>query len=109
MSLKKFYYNKNIEICYTCKFIDEYAMNVADDGEEPFGYDGGAWCCMFDVNEPESNDNRDFISPLWKACKKYVRCTKRQAEYLDIYDEKKQRIVKNPNDISKIDKDYDKD
>lgn len=109
MSLKKFYYDKNIEICYTCKFIDEYAMNVANDGEVPHGYDGAAWCCVFDTTQPESNENRDFISPLWKACKKYVRCTKRQSEYLDIYDKKKQRTVKNPNDISKIDKKDDKD
>ena len=109
MSLKKFYYNKNIEICYTCKFIDEYAMNVADDGEEPFGYDGTAFCCLYDSTLPDGSDNMMCVSPLWKACKKYVRCTKRQAEYLDIYDEKKQRIVKNPNDISKIDKNYDKD
>ena len=26
-SLKKYYYDKNIEICLTCKFIDEYAFN----------------------------------------------------------------------------------
>ena len=104
MSLKKFYYDKNIEICYTCKFIDEYCLNVADEGDTPHGYDGTACCCVFDTTQPESNDNRDFISPLWNACKKYVRCTKRQSEYLDIYDEKKQRTVKNPNDISKIDK-----
>lgn len=109
MSLKKYYYDRGYEMCYTCKFIDEYAMNVSDDGYVPHGYDGIAFCCAYDEKEPESDDNREFISPCWKACKKYVKCTKRQAEYLDIYDYKKQRIVKNPNDISKIDKDYDED
>ena len=109
MSLKKYYYDMGYEMCHTCKFIDEYALNVNDDGEVPHGYDGIAVCCAYDEKEPESDDNMEFISPCLKACKKYVKCTKRQAEYLDIYDEKKQRIVKNPNDISKIDKNYDKD
>lgn len=105
MSLKKYYYDKFIEACYTCKFIDEYCVNVADKGEEPHGYDGTAFCCKYDHNEPEGKDNRFSVSPLWKACIKYERCTLRQAKYLDIYDPKKKKIVKNPNDISKIDKD----
>lgn len=75
---------------------------MSDDGYVPHGYDGIAACCIFDTTQPESDDNRDFISPIWKACKKYVRCTKRQADYLDIYDEKTNKIIKNPNDISKI-------
>ena len=107
MSLKRYYYKKRIEICYTCKFIDEYIMNVMADGEIPHGYDGTAACCVFDNTKPESNDNSDFISPVWNACKKYVRCTERQSKYLDIYDESLQCVVKNPNDISKISQEED--
>ena len=102
MSLKRFAYNRNIEICYTCKFIDEYVMNVNGEGEVPHGYDGTALCCVFNNKEKESIENREFISPSWKACNKYERCTERQADYLDIFDEETQTIIPNPNDISKI-------
>lgn len=102
MSLKRIYIDQCVEICLTCKFIDEYAFNVSEDGKVPHGYDGWALCCLFDENKPETDDNLEFISPLWKSCKKYEKCTFRQAQYLDIYDAKKQRIIKNPNDISKI-------
>ena len=102
MSLKKYYYNKGIECCHTCKFIDEYALNVNDKGEVPHGYDGTAVCCKFDNKQLETNNNREFISPCWKACDKYQRCTERQADYLDIFDYATQTIINNPNDISKI-------
>lgn len=105
MSLKKYSYDKNIEMCLTCKFIDEYAFNVYDEGEVPHGYDGMAVCNAYDKNQPEDSDNMMCVSPLWKACKKYVRCTLRQAQYLDIHDLKTNKIIKNPNDISKIDED----
>ena len=102
MSLKRLNFNENIECCYTCMYIDEYALNVRDDGEVPHGYDGTAICCVFDNKLPETIDNREFISPCWKACKKYKRCTERQADYLDIFDEATQTIIQNPHDISKI-------
>ena len=102
MSLKKYHYDKDDKLCYTCKFIDEYAFNVNDEGEVPHGWDGTAECCKFDKSKPQSNENRLFISPCWKACPKYEKCTERQANYLDIFDYKTQSIVKNPNNISKI-------
>ena len=102
MSLKRFYFNKNIELCYTCMYIDEYAFNVHSEGEVPHGYDGTACCCMFDDKLPKTNDNRNFISPCWKACSKYKRCTERQADYLDIFDVETKTIIANPNNISKI-------
>ena len=102
MSLKKYYFDRNIEICYTCMFIDEYAFNVNEDGEVPHGYDGTAVCCAYDDKEPEDSENRLFISPCWKACHKYKRCTERQANYFDIFDNTTQTIIKNKNDISKI-------
>ena len=102
MSLKKYYFDKDIKCCYTCMYIDEYAFNVRNKGEVPHGWDGTAICCVFNDSEKESIDNRDFISPTWNPCKKYKRCTERQANYLDIYDYKKQEIIENPNDISKI-------
>ena len=102
MSLKRKYYDKGIEACYTCMFIDEYAMNVHGSGEVPHGYDGTAVCCEFDDKEPESEENRLWISPCWKACHKYKKCTERQADYLDIFDEVTHKIIENPNDISKI-------
>ena len=102
MSLKRFSYDRNHKICFTCKFIDEYVMNVHGEGEVPHGYDGTALCCVFDNTEQESSENREFISPLWKACHKYEKCTERQADYLDIFDEETQTIIPNPNDISKI-------
>lgn len=105
MCLKKYYYDKGDELCHTCKFIDEYVFNVADDGDVPFGYDGMAVCGAYDKTQPEGPDNMMCISPCWKACKKYVRCTLRQAQYLDIYDIKTNKIIKNPNDISKIEED----
>lgn len=86
-------------------FIDEYAFNVHDDGEVPHGYDGMALCCKFNDKEVESAENRMFISPTWTACKKYKKCTERQADYLDIFDEVTQKIIENPNDISKIQND----
>jgi len=102
MSLKKYYFDRNIEICYTCMFIDEYAFNVNEDGKVPHGYDGTALCCVFNDKQPKTNENRDFVSPCWKACHKYKRCTERQADYLDIFDFETQTIIKNTNDISKI-------
>ena len=54
------------------------------------------------MTKKESSDNRLFISPVWKACSKYQKCTERQSLYLDIYDRKTNSIISNPNDISKI-------
>ena len=34
MSLKRFYFDKNIEMCRTCMFIDEYTLNVNLEGED---------------------------------------------------------------------------
>lgn len=102
MSSKRYYYNKNIEMCITCKFIDEYAWNVIDDGKEPHGYDGMAECCLYNWDEEETIENRWWISPLFKPCSKYERCTERQADYLEIFDAETQSIIPNPNDISKI-------
>lgn len=99
MSLKRLNFDRNIECCYTCMFIDEYAFNVEVEGEIPHGYDGTAICCKHNDEQDESNDNRLFISPTWKACKKYQKCTERQADYLDIFDEETQKIIKNPNKI----------
>ena len=96
MSLKRFFYDHNIECCYTCQFIDEYTMNVYGDWEEPHGYDGSALCEVYDHKKEESNDNRWFISPLWKPCCKYKRCTERQADYLDIYDYKTKSVIPSP-------------
>lgn len=102
MSSKRNYYNKNIEMCLTCKFIDEYAWNVMDDGKEPHGYDGMAECCLCNWDEEETIENRWWISPLFKPCSKYEKCTERQADYLEIFDAETQSIIPNPNDISKI-------
>ena len=102
MTLKRDYFDRNIEICATCMFIDEYSLNVHDDGEVPHGYDGTAVCCKFDNNLKETVENRLWISPCWKACCKYKRCTERQADYLDIFHALTQTIIENPNDISKI-------
>jgi len=88
-------------MCYTCMYIDEYALNVNGEGEIPHGWDGTAECCVFNDKEPESIDNRLWISPYWKACPKYKKCTERQADYFDIYDFKTQSVIKNPNYISK--------
>ena len=54
------------------------------------------------MTKKESSDNRLFISPVWKACSKYQKCTEIQSLYLDIYDRKTNSIISNPNDISKI-------
>lgn len=102
MSLKSTYWERDIKCCLTCKFIDEYIMNVANKGEVPHGYDGTASCCKHDENVPVSKENRDWISPLWTACAKYEKCTERQAKYLDAFDEQSQTIVANNEDISKI-------
>lgn len=102
MSLKKYYFDKNIKCCSTCMYIDEYTLNVNDDGDVPHGWDGSALCCAFKKTEKVTNDNKLWIFPSLTACKQYKRCTERQANYLDIYDYKKQEIIENPNDISKI-------
>lgn len=99
MSLKRLRFDKNIEMCHTCMFIDEYAFNINEEGETPCGYDGTAICCVHNDKEEDSKDNRLFISPIWGACKKYKRCTERQADYLDIFDEKTQSIINNPHKI----------
>ncbi len=102
MSLKKICFEKNIKVCITCMYIDEYAFNVSEEGEVPHGYDGTAFCCLFNDEEPETSENRAFISPSWKACSKYQRCTERQADYLDVFDSETKSIIENTNDISKI-------
>jgi hypothetical protein len=102
MTTKKYYWDINSEMCLTCMFIDEYALNVNDNGETPYGYDGTAECCLFNWDENETFDNRWYVSPLWKPCPKYKKCTERQAGYLDIFDIETQTIIPNPNDISKI-------
>ena len=101
MSLKRFHFDKGHECCYTCMYIDEYAFNMSDKGEIPSGYDGMAICCKYNYKEPDSNDNRLFISPCWKICSKYKKCTERQADYLDVYNEEKQTIIKNPNYVNR--------
>jgi hypothetical protein len=101
MSLKRLRFDQKLEVCHTCMFIDEYAFNVNEEGETPCGYDGTAICCIHNNKEEESNDNRLFISPCWDACKKYKRCTERQADYLDVYSEEKQTIIKNPNYVNR--------
>ncbi len=102
MTSKRYYHDKNIEMCLTCKFIDEYAWNVMDEGKEPHGYDGTAECCLYNWDEEETLDNRWLVSPLWKPCSKYERCTERQADYHDIYDIETNTIIPNPNDTSLI-------
>lgn len=102
MTLKKYYWDRNSEICLTCMFIDEYTYNVMDNGEAPRGYDGMAECCLYNRDEEKTSNNRYYISPLWKSCPKYKRCTERQADYLDIFDIESQTIIPNQNDISKI-------
>lgn len=106
MSLKRLYFNQGIECCRTCKFIDEYAFDVNNDGTEPQGYDGTAVCCLFDDEQKETDENRLFISPVWSPCKKYKRCTERQADYLDVFDSKSKTIIENPNDTSKIERNH---
>ena len=105
MSLKKWHYDRGDELCYTCMYIDEYVCNVAENGEVPHGYDGIAICCKYNKDKKKSNDNRFSVSPTWKACKQYRRCTERQARYLDIYDKKSDSVVPNPFDISKVEQD----
>lgn len=102
MSPKRFHFDRGDKLCYTCKFIDEYVLNTQDDGKIPHGWDGIAVCCKYDKNEKEGAENRLWISPCWIACHKYKRCTERQANYFDIFDNTTQTIVENPNDISKI-------
>lgn len=102
MSTKRNYFNHGVEICLTCKFIDEYAWNIMADGKEPHGYDGMAECCLHNWDEEETIENRCWISPLFKPCLKYERCTERQADYLDVFDAETKSIIPNPNDISKI-------
>lgn len=102
MSSKRYYFDKGVEMCLTCKFIDEYALNVMDDGKEPHGYDGTAMCCLHNWDEEETTENRCWVSPLFKPCSKYERCTERQADYLEIFDVETQSMIPNPNDISKI-------
>lgn len=57
------------------------------------------FCCRYNEDEEITTENRMWISPLWKACHKYERCTERQADYLDIFDNEIQTIVINPNKI----------
>lgn len=95
MSNKRRYFDDNIEICLTCKFIDEYAFNVRDNEKTPHGWDGSALCCLFNEDKEESIDNRFIISPLWKACKKYERCSEKQADYEAIYDRESRTLIKN--------------
>lgn len=102
MTLKKYYFDKGIEVCLTCKFIDEYSLNVRDDGKVPHGYDGTAVCCLFNYDEEKTSENILLISPLFKPCSKYERCTEQQTDYLEIFDAETQSIIPNPNDISKI-------
>lgn len=103
MSLKRFCFDRNIKICRTCMFIDEYAFNVNDTGKIPCGYDGTAICGIYEIGEKETSENRLIISPAWPPCKKYKRCTERQADYLDIFDEETKTIVTNPNPINNDD------
>lgn len=105
MAAKKYYWNKNIKICLTCMFINEYAWNVMDKGKVPHGYDGAAECGLFNWDEKETSENRWDIHPLWKPCSKYKKCTEQQADYLEIFDIDTQSIIPNPNDISKINDD----
>jgi uncharacterized cysteine cluster protein YcgN (CxxCxxCC family) len=102
MTLKKYYFDKGIELCLTCKFIDEYSLNVMGDRKVPHGYDGTSECCLFNLNEEETSENRWYISPLWKPCSKYEKCTEQQADYLEIFDTETQSIIPNLNNISKI-------
>ena len=82
-------------------FIDEYSLNISDEGEIPCGYDGTAVCGIYDEEKDEDDDDGRglFISPCWKACSKYKRCTERQADYLDIFDSKTNSIIKNPHKL----------
>ena len=57
MSLKRFYFDKNIEMCRTCMFIDEYTLNVNGNGEIPCGYDGTAICGIYEIGEKETSEN----------------------------------------------------
>ena len=99
MSLKKLDFDNNKKICRTCMFIDEYSLNVREEGEIPCGYDGIAVCGIYD-EEKDDGECRDwFISPCWKACSKYKRCTERQADYLDIFDSKTNSIIENPHKL----------
>lgn len=99
MSLKRLDFNNKKEICRTCMFIDEYSLNISDEGEIPCGYDGTAVCGIYD-DEKDDGEGRDwFISPSWKACSKYKRCTERQADYLDIFDPKTNSIIENPHKL----------
>jgi len=102
MSLKKFHYKKGTEMCLTCKFIDEYTLNDADEGEAPVCWNGDALCSIRDISQPLSDDNRLFVSPYSVKCPKYERCTERQADYLDIYCPEEGKVVPNPNDHSKV-------
>lgn len=102
MSLKRLDFDNNKENCRTCMFIDEYALNVMDEGEIPFGYDGTAVCGIYDKEKDDGGGRDWFISPCWSACSKYKRCTERQADYLDIFDSETQSIIKNPHKLSKL-------
>lgn len=89
-TLKKYYWDKNIDICLTCQFIDEYAFNVADDGEVPFGYDGMALCC-----NKQDKKKSSIISPGWKACERYQKCSESQVNYETVYDQVTKTEIKN--------------
>ena len=99
--LKRTAFNNKVECCRTCMFIDEYSLNVNSEGEIPTGYDGTAICGKYDSSKCETNENRLFVSPSEPKCWKYCRCTKRQADYLDIFDPKTQTIIENPYRVNK--------
>jgi hypothetical protein len=85
--LKKYRYDKDMRICQTCKFIDEYAFD---------NYDGMCECCKYNEDLPDTAENRWIVARNWPACGKYEKCTERQAEYLDIFDRETQTIIENP-------------
>ena len=95
-TLKTLYYKNDERICLTCMYIDEYAFNVREDGQVPFGYDGMAYC----DNCP--NPREAIISPLKCACSRWTKCTEGQSKYLEIYDVKSGAVIPNPNEISRI-------
>lgn len=100
-SLKYTCWKNEQKICFTCKFCNEYAVNVYHDNLDyvPHGYDGSAICDAYDSKDKTSDpgDNRLVISPMWKQCKKYVRCSERQALFEEIYDPETNTVIENPH------------
>ena len=37
----------------------------------------------------------EIVSPLWKACKNYQRCTEKQSEYIEIFDYNTKNLIDN--------------